>query len=173
MSTPPLLLAQTPSTEMPEDAASVVESVRQMFQRLDILNHPDELLDALAQLPLISATMIVIVGALCVLNGYRWHKWVVVILAFMGGVLLGRMMSEHMGKSHIVAVALGLLCAIVATPLLRIAVAVFGGLTGAFIGANAWTAVEHATRRWRVCTSLFRRIGRWPKTGATCPNAPC
>lgn len=119
-----------------------LEPLRRAFSRLDILNHPSELLDALSQLPLIGASVIVVVGVLCVLNGYRWHKWVIIALAFLLGLGLGQMLSAQMGKSSIIAVSLGLLCAIIATPMLKIAVAIFGGLTGAFIGANAWTAAQ-------------------------------
>jgi hypothetical protein len=114
--------------------------VERAFQRLDILNHPDELLNSLGQMPFIAASVVTVVGALCVLNGYRWHKWVIVALAFLCGLGLGHLLSAQFGRSAIVAIALGLLCAIIATPMLKIAVAIFGGLTGAFIGANAWTA---------------------------------
>jgi len=138
MMTQSLLLAQQRTDFMP------MEMVRDIVGRMDILNHPNQLLDGLAQVPLVMGGVFVVVGVLCVLNGYRWHKWVVVVLAFLGGLVLGRLLSTHMGESRIVAVALGLLCAIIATPLLRIAVAIFGGLTGAFIGANAWTAINTA-----------------------------
>lgn len=138
MMTQSLLLAQQRTDFMP------MEMVRDIVGRMDILNHPNQLLDGLAQVPLVMGGVFVVVGVLCVLNGYRWHKWVVVVLAFLGGLVLGRLLSTHMGESRIVAVALGLLCAIIATPLLRIAVAIFGGLTGAFIGANAWTAINSA-----------------------------
>jgi hypothetical protein len=109
---------------------------------MDILNRPNELLDILSSMPLIGASVVVVVGVLCVLNGYRWHKWVIMVLAFMCGLGLGHLLSTQIGKSAIVAVALGLLCAIIATPMLKVAVAIFGGLTGAFIGANAWTAIQ-------------------------------
>ena len=138
MMTPSLLLAQQRTDFMP------MEMVRDIVGRMDILNHPNQLLDGLAQVPLVMGGVFVVVGVLCVLNGYRWHKWVVVVMAVLGGLVLGRLLSTHMGESRIVAVALGLLCAIIATPLLRIAVAIFGGLTGAFIGANAWTAINTA-----------------------------
>lgn len=138
MMTQSLPLAQQRTDFMP------MEMVRDIVGRMDILNHPNQLLDGLAQVPLVMGGVFVVVGVLCVLNGYRWHKWVVVVLAFLGGLVLGRLLSTHMGESRIVAVALGLLCAIIATPLLRIAVAIFGGLTGAFIGANAWTAINTA-----------------------------
>lgn len=107
---------------------------------LDILNHPDRLLESLAQLPLVIGAVLVVVGGLCVVNGYRWHKWVIIILAALGGLAIGHILSQQMGRSHILAVAIGLLCAVIATPLLRFSVAIFGGLAGAFVGANAWTA---------------------------------
>ncbi|MHC5004212.1 MAG: hypothetical protein ACYTJ0_13945, partial [Planctomycetota bacterium] len=84
-------------------------------------------------------------GLLCVFNGYRWHRWVVVILAFVCGLAIGESLGEHFGRSTIVAVSIGCLCAIVATPLEKLAVAIFGGLTGAFIGANVWTAFNSSS----------------------------
>jgi hypothetical protein len=141
MNDPLVLLAQQ-ANDPAEEFAGSTAIVRRFFDHLDILHHPDELLDGLAAMPLVLASVIVIVGALCILNGYRWHKWVVVVLAFLGGLALGKYLSDQMGRSHVIAIAIGLLCAIVATPLLRVAVALFGGLTGAFIGANAWTALQ-------------------------------
>ncbi len=112
--------------------------------RLDLLNHPEELLTALSNMHIVWASVLVVVGGLCVINGYRWHKWVVIICAFVAGLGLGHLLSGQMGQSRIVMAAIGLLCAVIATPLLRYVVAVFGGLTGAFIGANAWTAFSDA-----------------------------
>ena len=112
--------------------------------RLDLLNHPEELLGALANMHIVWASVLVVVGALCVINGYKWHKWVVIICAFLAGLGLGHLLSGQMGQSRIVMAAIGLLCAVVATPLLRYVVAIFGGLTGAFIGANAWSAFSDA-----------------------------
>lgn len=134
-----LLLAQ----ENPADL-STMEAMRGLFSRMDMLNHPDELLTNLAQMPLIMAGIFIVVGMMCILNGYNWHKWVVVILAFMGGIILGNMLSDQLGKSSLIAFAIGALFAIIATPMLKITVALFGGLTGAFIGANAWTALNTA-----------------------------
>ena len=119
--------------------AQEIRTFRDAFAQMDILTHPDQLLDSLAKMPMIAASMVVIIGILCVLNGYRWHKWVVVALAFILGLLIGHILSQSMGKSAIVAIALGVLFACIATPMLRWTVAVFGGLTGAFLGANAWT----------------------------------
>jgi hypothetical protein len=137
MTIPTLFLAQAAE---PTTADTPMPVLSHMLTRMDILNHPGELMGTLASMHIVWASVLVVVGALCVLNGYRWHKYVIVICAFLGGLALGHLLSQQMGQSKIVMAAIGLLCAVVATPMLRIAVAVFGGLTGAFIGANAWTA---------------------------------
>jgi len=113
-----------------------------MVEQLRVLHRPDHLLDQLTQMPLIAAAVVVVVGVLCVFNGYRWHKWVVAILAFFAGLAIGHTFSAQMGRPAVVAAAVGCLCAIIATPLLKISVAIFGGLTGAFIGINAWTVAR-------------------------------
>ena len=110
--------------------------------QLRVLHRPEELLDQLMRMPLIAAAVVVVVGILCVFNGYRWHKWVVAILAFFAGLAIGHAMSAQMGRPAVVAAAVGCLCAIIATPLLKISVAIFGGLTGAFIGVNAWSVAQ-------------------------------
>ncbi len=132
-----LFLAQAAE---PAGARSPMSAMTDATKRLDILNHPDELLAALANVHIVWASALVVVGVLCVLNGYKWHKWVIVLCAFLGGLGLGHVLSKQMGDSRIVMAAVGLLCAVIATPMLRWAVAIFGGLTGAFIGANVWTA---------------------------------
>jgi hypothetical protein len=137
MTIPTLFLAQAAETSTGDTPMPVLSH---MLTRLDILNHPGELMGTLASMHIVWASVLVVVGALCVLNGYRWHKYVIVICAFLGGLALGHLLSQQMGQSKIVMAAIGLLCAVIATPMLRIAVAVFGGLTGAFIGANAWSA---------------------------------
>jgi hypothetical protein len=118
---------------------SQINTFSDAFSQMDVLTHPDRLLDSLASLPLIAAPVVVVVGVLCVINGYKWHKWVVIVLALLLGLLVGNILSQRMGKSMIVAASLGILFATVATPMLRWTVAIFAGLTGAFLGANAWT----------------------------------
>lgn len=115
-----------------------------LFSRLDILNHPDELLSMLGQLNVVVAGILLAVGVLCVLNGYKWHKWVIVACALLAGIGLGMLLSSQMNERYIIAGALGLLCAVIAHPLLRFAVAAFGAATGAFVGANVWTALGYA-----------------------------
>ena len=115
-----------------------------IVEQLNILHNPQDLLDLLSQMHFIIAAMIVTVGVLCIFNGYRWHKWVIAVLAFLCGIWLGYQLSQQMDKSVVVATSVGFLCAIIATPLLRLSVMVFGGITGAFIGANTWSAMPDA-----------------------------
>jgi hypothetical protein len=108
-------------------------------EHLDILYRPADLLGQLQALPLIASIVLVAVGAACVYNGYRWHKWIVVVLALMLGFGLGHMLSQEVGKSTVIAIALGVLFAAIATPMLRFTVAFFAGIAGAAIGATLWT----------------------------------
>lgn len=133
-----LMLAQNRIDEQ------AIEAMSALFSRMDILNHPQELTDSLQQMPMVLGGVFLVVGIVCVLNGYNWHKWIVVVLAFLGGIVLGNMLSDQIGHSSVIAFSIGALCAIIATPMLKITVALFGGLTGAFIGANMWTAVNAA-----------------------------
>lgn len=129
------------STTFAQDA-NISDMFSGALSNLDILTHPEDLLDSLANLSLFHAAVAVVLGILCVLNGYRWHKWVMILLAFAGGYLIGKLLSQTMGPSAIIAISLGLLCAIIAGPMLKIVVAIFAGITGAFIGANIWSAVN-------------------------------
>lgn len=106
---------------------------------LDILYRPADLLGHLQTLPIIASVVLVTVGAACVYNGFRWHKWIVIVLALMLGFGLGQMLSQEIGKSTVIALALGVLFAAIATPMLRFTVAFFAGIAGAAIGATLWT----------------------------------
>lgn len=132
-----------------EASAGFRDAFAQFVQRLDILNHPDELLDMLAGMNAVIAAVLLTVGVICVVNGYRWHRWIIVVCAFLAGIGLGVLLSDRVGETYVIAGALGILCAVIATPLLRFTVAIFGGLTGAFIGANLWTALgQDPTFHW-------------------------
>jgi len=112
--------------------------------RIDLLNHPDQLLASLHQIHVVWAAIFMVTGALCVFNGVRWHKTVIVVLACLLGVWAGDMLGDRIGGAHAVASsALAVLFGILALPGLRFAVALFGGLTGAFVGANLWTALGY------------------------------
>lgn len=132
-----------------------------VFDNLNILHDPQLLLDNLARMPMFAAATVVTVGVLCIFNGYRWHKWVVAILALLCGVGLGFALSKTMGKPYVVAAAVGGICAMIATPMLKLTVAIFGGLTGAFIGSNAWSAFEfsHVEHHWAGALLGFIIVG--------------
>ena len=111
----------------------------ELLTSLDLARRPEEILGHLSALPLVGAAIVTAVGAACVMQGYKWHKAIVVVLALMLGFGVGRMISAEVGKSTVVAVALGILLAAIASPLLRYTVALFAGIAGAGIGATLWT----------------------------------
>jgi hypothetical protein len=138
---PTLLFAQQSTPASSGTTTDLSTVVSDTFNRMNIVNRPETMLESLAGMPLILAAVLVVLGILCVINGYRWHRWVVIALALLLGAGLGHIMSGHVGKSSVIAAAAGILCAVIATPMLRVTVAVFGGLSGAFIGTNAWAAL--------------------------------
>ena len=115
---PLVILAQQTSDGAAAESGASEGSVS-IFDRLIILFRPEELLDQLSRIPLILAAVVVTLGILSIFNGYRWHKWLVAVLAFVIGLGLGWHFSQEMGRSVVVAAAVGGLFAIVATPLLR------------------------------------------------------
>jgi hypothetical protein len=125
--------------------ASVFDRISAVFstgiEYLDMLNRPEKLLELLSAIPVYLAGGLVILGVLCILNGYKWHKWVVVVCSFLVGFGMGFLLSRTMPQPYVVAGAIALMAAVIATPLMRFTVAFFGGLTGAFVGANVWTAL--------------------------------
>lgn len=107
--------------------------------RLDILSHPGQLLDLLGQLHIVWAGIFVAVGLISVINGYRWHRWIVITVAFLTGMGLGVVLSRSMESGLIIAACCGVLVAVIAWPLMKFAIAACGGLAGAFAGANVWS----------------------------------
>lgn len=107
----------------------------------DILNRPHELTDAVGKLGMVWAVIFVVLGAVCILNGYKWHKAVILVLAILVGGIAGRLLGDQIGVTNVVtAIAGATLFAVLAWPIMRYTVALFAGLAGAFLGANAWTA---------------------------------
>lgn len=124
--------------------ATLFDPIVKIFARPDALAHPKELLDALQAMSVVWAVVFIIAGIVCMLNGYRFYKSVTVILALLVGMFAGYALSARLqAPAYIVAGCLGLLMAVLCFPLMKYAVAVLGGLTGAFLGANLWTAIVH------------------------------
>lgn len=138
------LLAQASTQADATEVAnpSLVQLAQALKGRIDLLCHPDSAIQPLTELHLVWAVVFVFIGALCVLNGYRWHKTVIVVLAALGGVTLGLSLGPKLGAhGAITAGAAAALIAIVSLPLMRYTAALLAGLAGGFAGANIWTAV--------------------------------
>ena len=112
------------------DIPSFSQTWNDLVSSMDLARHPDEILNFASTLPMIGAVIVTAVGAACVFQGYKWHKAIVVVLALMLGFGVGRLISAEVGKSTVVAVALGILLAAIASPLLKYTVAFFGGIAG-------------------------------------------
>jgi hypothetical protein len=131
----PILLAQ-------QDAGIGLLQADELLEEADLLSRPQELLDRLTEMPAVFGVIVMLVGIVCILQGYRWHRWIVVVLALMLGLAVGDLVSDRVGRSSVVAIAMGLLFAAVASPMLRFTVAIFAGLAGAFLGANLWSILQ-------------------------------
>jgi hypothetical protein len=114
----------------------------EILEQADLLSRPDELLTRLLDMHAIVGVLVMVIGAVCILQGYRWHRWIVVLLALMLGLGIGHLLSPSIGKSSVVAIAMGLLFAAIASPMMKVTVAIFAGLAGAFLGANVWSIVQ-------------------------------
>lgn len=147
-------LAQAASTTAAEESSQSVDlwgQAHHFFQTIvEIftvskgapLAHPGELIGKLGQLGEIWALAFVIMGLVCLLNGYKFHKIVTVSLLVILGAVLGYWMGlEIKGPPFVVAAMVSILLGVLAFPLMKYAIAVLGGLSGAFIGANLWVAV--------------------------------
>lgn len=146
-------LAQTTTTATEESAQSIdlwaqahhlFQTVVEIFtvSKGAPLAHPGELVGKLGQLGEIWALAFVIMGLVCLLNGYKFHRVVTVSLLVVLGAVFGYWMGlEIKGPPFVVAAMLAVLLGVLAFPLMKYAIAVLGGLSGAFIGANLWVAV--------------------------------
>jgi len=132
---------QTPERVTPSEHNPITMINARLRDHLDVLNHPDPLSDILMNINIVWASIFVIVGATCVINGYKWHKTIIAVLAGMSGVYAGMLVGGRVGDQTVVCGCLALLFMILAWPLMRYSAAIFGGLAGAFAGANIWTAV--------------------------------
>ncbi len=120
---------------------TVFDSVLQIFSRLDTLAHPKHLVDTLQAMSAVWAVIFLASGLICLFQGYKIYKTVTVILALAIGAFAGYYLGKKIHAEYVVAGCLSVLLAVTAFPLMKYAVAVMGGLAGAFVGANAWSAL--------------------------------
>ncbi|MEM1107143.1 MAG: hypothetical protein AAGH99_00445 [Planctomycetota bacterium] len=141
----------TDPTAQPQSMAEAVrnffDTVAGMFSRGDALAQPEHVIEHLQALGAVWAVVFVIVGVLCMFNGYKFYKLSTIAVALMLGMFAGYWFGGKIGAPYIVAGCLGVLLATLALPLMKYAVAVFGGLTGAFVGANLWAGIAHAVNK--------------------------
>ena len=123
------------------------DAVGSIFDRGDALADPMHLIAGLQKLGVVWGFVFVIVGLLCLFNGYKWYRVTTIGLALLLGLFAGYILGLHIGAPFVVAGCLGALCFAVAFPLLKYAVAALGGLAGAFIGANTWQALAAGVNR--------------------------
>ncbi len=137
------LLAQAQNAE--SDALSnLFDTVVQMFSLGDGLAKPGQLLPILQNLMTVWAVVFIVIGLLCMFNGYRFYKVATVAMALLAGMFAGYWLGVQIRAPFIIAGCCGVLFAVLAWPLMKYAVAVFGGLAGAFVGANLWSGFAHA-----------------------------
>jgi len=115
-----------------------------LFSRGDALARPDQVVQQLQALGVVWAVVLLIAGTLCLYNGSHYYKFATIALAFVIGSFLGYWLGQQVQAPLIVAGCVGLLVAVTALPLMKYAVALLGGLAGAFLGANLWSGFTHA-----------------------------
>lgn len=134
--------AVAPTIDLWEQIGHVFQTSVSIFSRGDTLASPDKLIPELAQLGTIWALVFVIMGMVCLLNGYKFHKALIVVLVVLMGAMLGYWMGlEIQGPPFVVAGCVATLLAVLALPLMNYTIALLGGLSGAFIGANLWAGL--------------------------------
>lgn len=149
---PGLFDAPAPESITPADAMAtgqamppdnVFEAINNIFFRPDALAHSQNLLENLNYMSIVWAVVFLAAGLVCLLHGFKFYKPVIIISAlaigWCAGYYLGSM--EQVGQPYIAAACIAALLAVCCFPLMKYAVAVLGGLVGAFIGANLWTSV--------------------------------
>ncbi|MHC4994381.1 MAG: TM7S3/TM198-like domain-containing protein [Planctomycetota bacterium] len=117
------------------------QTVANLFNRHDALAHPEDLVNNLQQVPMVMASVLVAVGLICMMWGFKFYKIVVILTALITGITLGFQFGQAVQREVIVAGCMGVLLAVVAWPLMKYAVALSGGLAGAFIGASIYTGL--------------------------------
>lgn len=138
-----------------ESFRAFFESMVGLFSRTDTLAANEDLIRHLSTLGAVWAVVFVIVGVLCLLNGAKFYKVAVIGLALaigsIGGYWLG---TQIVAPPFVVAGCVGILLAVTAVPLMKYAVAIFGGLAGAFLGSNLWAGVVGTLSQVNESTSV-------------------
>ncbi len=120
---------------------TVLDIVSKVFSRADTLAHPESLMKHLQALSMVWAVVFLVAGIACMFRGYRFYRAVTVIVAMGIGMTSGYALGLEIRAPYVVGGCLGVLLAVACFPMMKYAVALLGGLSGAWVGANVWTAV--------------------------------
>ncbi len=123
--------------------SGVLDTVTKVFSRADTLAHPNSLVQNLQALSVVWSVIFLVAGLLCMFNGYKFYRVATVVLALGIGLAVGYALGLKISAPYVVSGCVGLLLAVACFPMMKYAVAVLGGLSGAWVGANTWTAVSH------------------------------
>lgn len=140
-------VAQTTSSSSQGPLTNLFETVVHLFSRADTLAQPQLLVEQLRALSVVWAVVFIIVGVLCLFNGYKFYRAATVLIALFIGLFSGYYLGQKIEAPFIVAGCLGVLLAVTAFPFMKYAVALLGGLAGAFIGANLWAGFAYALNK--------------------------
>ena len=80
--------------------AQAADSIQasEILEQADLLSRPEDLLNRLLDMHAIIGVLVMAIGVVCILQGYRWHRWIIVLLALMLGLGLGHLLSPSIGK---------------------------------------------------------------------------
>jgi hypothetical protein len=132
------MLTMIAQAEVAPTTSSVFRVMMDVFSRPDTLARPLDLTSHLQALSFVWAVIFLAAGLACLLNGYKLYKPITITMGLLLGLAAGYYLGKQIQAAHIVAGCLGVLFAVGCWPLMKYAVAMFGGLAGAFIGANLW-----------------------------------
>ena len=97
-----------------------------------------ELLYSLQSLGPGLAALMVLMGVIYLLFGFNIFKYLVVVNAAVIGGAVGAAIGEHTGGALPLAITCAFVLAVVTWPMMKWAVAIFGGICGAAIGVSLW-----------------------------------
>jgi hypothetical protein len=87
------------------------------------------------------AALMVLMGVVYLLFGYNIFKALVLLNAAILGAIVGSSIGDHTGGSVPLAITCAFIFAVITYPMMKWAVAIMGGLSGAAIGVSLWRTI--------------------------------
>ena len=129
--------------------AEIAQKGGDLWAKVASLQMPSQIeyVNCLTGMHLAVAIIMFTCGLVYLLHGWKVFKMLVVV----NSALLGGFVGSHVGgilgggnTSVFAGVAGSLLCAVLALPLMSLAISLMGGLAGAFLGCGVWIYVAEA-----------------------------